>query len=112
MGMIWAQPVSQKADNDLKLSPKDLFAVHNGGGRWSSDNITFSTEFHTIPLKIRRVWGLLHSKLYVVAKRPPVGVARKVEEVVPAQYHPRHLSAVQNNEVRPKIALFCFKSGR
>ncbi|GBM61338.1 hypothetical protein AVEN_150486-1 [Araneus ventricosus] len=24
-----------------------------------------------IPLKIRRVWGLLHAKSYVVAKRPP-----------------------------------------
>ncbi|GBN11617.1 hypothetical protein AVEN_176267-1 [Araneus ventricosus] len=30
-----------------------------------------------ILLKIRRVWGLLHAKSYVVAKRPPVGVARK-----------------------------------
>ncbi|GBM32620.1 hypothetical protein AVEN_8459-1 [Araneus ventricosus] len=27
-----------------------------------------------IPLKIRRVWGLLHVKSYVVAKRSPVGV--------------------------------------
>ncbi|GBN57044.1 hypothetical protein AVEN_44338-1 [Araneus ventricosus] len=33
-----------------------------------------------IPLKIRRVWGLLHAKSYVVAKRPPVGVARKFGE--------------------------------
>ncbi|GBN94595.1 hypothetical protein AVEN_271156-1 [Araneus ventricosus] len=32
-----------------------------------------------IPLKIRRAWGLLHSKSYIVAKRPPVG------EGVPAQ---------------------------
>ncbi|GBM70314.1 hypothetical protein AVEN_102652-1 [Araneus ventricosus] len=38
-----------------------------------------------IPLKIRRVWGLLHAKSYVVDKRPPVGVARKFEEGVPAQ---------------------------
>ncbi|GBM34125.1 hypothetical protein AVEN_155131-1, partial [Araneus ventricosus] len=36
-------------------------------------------------LKIRRVWGLLHAKSYVVAKRPPVGVARKFGEGVPAQ---------------------------
>ncbi|GBM14061.1 hypothetical protein AVEN_209951-1 [Araneus ventricosus] len=30
-----------------------------------------------IPLKIRRVWDLLHAKSCVVAKRPPAGVARK-----------------------------------
>ncbi|GBM17255.1 hypothetical protein AVEN_223794-1 [Araneus ventricosus] len=38
-----------------------------------------------IPLKIRRVWDLLHAKSYVVAKRPPVGVAWKFSEGVPAQ---------------------------
>ncbi|GBN89144.1 hypothetical protein AVEN_182994-1 [Araneus ventricosus] len=38
-----------------------------------------------IPLKIRRAWGLLHAKSYVVAKRPPVGVAWKFGEGVPAQ---------------------------
>ncbi|GBN16284.1 hypothetical protein AVEN_86382-1 [Araneus ventricosus] len=30
-----------------------------------------------IPLKIRRVWGLMQDKSYVVAKRPPVSVAWK-----------------------------------
>ncbi|GBN24100.1 hypothetical protein AVEN_4056-1 [Araneus ventricosus] len=30
-----------------------------------------------IPLKIRCVWGPLHAKSYVVAKRPPAGVAQK-----------------------------------
>ncbi|GBM30663.1 hypothetical protein AVEN_203326-1 [Araneus ventricosus] len=38
-----------------------------------------------IPLKLRRVWGLLHVKSYVAAKRPPVGVAWKFEEGVPVQ---------------------------
>ncbi|GBN05870.1 Aspartyl/asparaginyl beta-hydroxylase [Araneus ventricosus] len=38
-----------------------------------------------IPLKIRRVWGLLHVKSYVVVKRPPVGVAWKFGEGVPAR---------------------------
>ncbi|GBM72179.1 hypothetical protein AVEN_184510-1, partial [Araneus ventricosus] len=33
-----------------------------------------------IPLKIRRVLGLLHVKSYVMAKRPPVGVAWKFGE--------------------------------
>ncbi|GBN92918.1 hypothetical protein AVEN_143447-1 [Araneus ventricosus] len=33
-----------------------------------------------IPLKIRRVCGLLHAKSYVVVKRPPVGVAWKFGE--------------------------------
>ncbi|GBO45458.1 hypothetical protein AVEN_171226-1 [Araneus ventricosus] len=30
-----------------------------------------------LPLKTRRVWGLLHTKSYVVGKRPPVGVAQQ-----------------------------------
>ncbi|GBM30764.1 hypothetical protein AVEN_30585-1 [Araneus ventricosus] len=38
-----------------------------------------------IPLKIRRVWGPFHAKSYVVAKRPPIGVARKFGEGVPVQ---------------------------
>ncbi|GBM78922.1 hypothetical protein AVEN_62280-1, partial [Araneus ventricosus] len=38
-----------------------------------------------IPLTIRRVWGLLHAKSCVVAKRPPVGVAWKLGEGVRAQ---------------------------
>ncbi|GBM97121.1 hypothetical protein AVEN_30394-1 [Araneus ventricosus] len=38
-----------------------------------------------IPLKFRHVWGLLHAKSYVVVKRPPVGVAWKFGEWVPAQ---------------------------
>ncbi|GBN51751.1 hypothetical protein AVEN_55025-1 [Araneus ventricosus] len=32
-----------------------------------------------------RVWGLLHAKSYVVAKCPPIGVAQKFGEGVPAQ---------------------------
>ncbi|GBO00774.1 hypothetical protein AVEN_110770-1 [Araneus ventricosus] len=38
-----------------------------------------------IPLKICRVWGLLHAKSYVVAKRPPAGVAWKLREGAPTQ---------------------------
>ncbi|GBM47235.1 hypothetical protein AVEN_136601-1 [Araneus ventricosus] len=38
-----------------------------------------------IPPMIRRVWGLLHDKAYVVAKRPPVGVAWKFGDEAPAQ---------------------------
>ncbi|GBO29151.1 hypothetical protein AVEN_169859-1 [Araneus ventricosus] len=38
-----------------------------------------------IPTKIRRVWGLLHSKSHVVAKHPLVSVAWKLGEGVPAQ---------------------------
>ncbi|GBL85830.1 hypothetical protein AVEN_63163-1 [Araneus ventricosus] len=36
-------------------------------------------------LETRRVWGLLQDKSYVVAKRPPAGVAWKFGERVPAQ---------------------------
>ncbi|GBM65278.1 hypothetical protein AVEN_193812-1 [Araneus ventricosus] len=53
-----------------------------------------------IPLKIRRVWGLLHAKSYIVAKRPPVGVARKFGEGgCQLRCRPRHLIEVQNYEV-------------
>ncbi|GBL83623.1 Transposable element Tc3 transposase, partial [Araneus ventricosus] len=38
-----------------------------------------------IPLKIRRVWGLLHPKSYVVTKCPPFVGAWKLGEGVPAQ---------------------------
>ncbi|GBN42107.1 hypothetical protein AVEN_146484-1 [Araneus ventricosus] len=38
-----------------------------------------------IPLNICRVWGLLHAKAYVVAKRPPVGVAWMSGDGVAAQ---------------------------
>ncbi|GBN19612.1 Retinal-binding protein [Araneus ventricosus] len=38
-----------------------------------------------IPLKIRRVWGLLHIISYAVVKRPSVGLVRKFGEGVPAQ---------------------------
>ncbi|GBM34457.1 hypothetical protein AVEN_106702-1 [Araneus ventricosus] len=38
-----------------------------------------------ITLKIRRVRGLLHTKSYIVAKRPPFGGVRKFGEGVPAQ---------------------------
>ncbi|GBM80282.1 hypothetical protein AVEN_114741-1 [Araneus ventricosus] len=38
-----------------------------------------------IPLKIRRVSGLLQAKSYLGVKRPPSGVVRKLVEGVPAQ---------------------------
>ncbi|GBM62291.1 hypothetical protein AVEN_113329-1 [Araneus ventricosus] len=54
-----------------------------------------------IPLKIRRVWGLLHAKSYVVVKRPPVGVVRKFGERVAAQVSSSSSDMVQIYEVRP-----------
>ncbi|GBO23477.1 hypothetical protein AVEN_150936-1 [Araneus ventricosus] len=60
-----------------------------------------------IPLKIRRVWGLLHAKSDEVAKRPPVCVVRKFGEGC----RPRHLTMVQNYEVRPKITLVLLQNG-
>ncbi|GBM03722.1 hypothetical protein AVEN_134943-1 [Araneus ventricosus] len=61
----------------------------DAGPRWPSGKVSAlgpeGSRFEPIPLKIRRVWGLLHVKSYVVAKRPPVGVAWKFGEGVPAQ---------------------------
>ncbi|GBO06136.1 hypothetical protein AVEN_163342-1 [Araneus ventricosus] len=54
------------------------------GPLWSSGKADLGTGGsqvrNSIPLKIRRVWGLLHAKSYVVAKRPLVSVARKFGE--------------------------------
>ncbi|GBN90772.1 hypothetical protein AVEN_94199-1 [Araneus ventricosus] len=50
--------------------------------RWPSGKVQVRNP---IPLKIRRVWGLLRAKSYLVAKRPPVGAAWKFGEGVPAQ---------------------------
>ncbi|GBN63787.1 hypothetical protein AVEN_246654-1 [Araneus ventricosus] len=47
-----------------------------------------------------------------MTKRPPVGVAWKFGEGVTDQVRSRHLTAVQNHEVRPKIALLCVASKR
>ncbi|GBO12521.1 hypothetical protein AVEN_106248-1, partial [Araneus ventricosus] len=44
--------------------------------RWPNGKVS-ALAGNPIPLKIRRVWGLLHAKSYAVAKRPPVGVAWK-----------------------------------
>ncbi|GBL81699.1 hypothetical protein AVEN_93477-1 [Araneus ventricosus] len=64
-----------------------------------------------IPLKTHRVWGLLYVKSYLVAKRPPAGVMRKAGEVIQLRRRPRHLIAVQNYKVRPKIAFMLLRNG-
>ncbi|GBM73501.1 hypothetical protein AVEN_74764-1 [Araneus ventricosus] len=64
-------------------------------------------------LKIRRVWGLLQAKSYVGAKRPPVGVAWKFGEGVPAQVSSS--SSDRCSKLRgptPKQPSCCFKTGR
>ncbi|GBM92980.1 hypothetical protein AVEN_190073-1 [Araneus ventricosus] len=55
--------------------------------RWPRGKVSTvgSQAPNPIPPKIRHAWGLLHAKSYVVAKRPPVGVAWKFGEGVPAQ---------------------------
>ncbi|GBL95052.1 hypothetical protein AVEN_188802-1 [Araneus ventricosus] len=54
--------------------------------RWPSGKApTSGPEGRKFLYDIRLVWGLLHAKSYVVAKRPSVGVAQKFGEGVPAQ---------------------------
>ncbi|GBL95937.1 hypothetical protein AVEN_221025-1, partial [Araneus ventricosus] len=57
------------------------------GPLWPTGNLGTggSQVRNPIPLKIRRASGLLHAKSYVVAKHPPVGVAQKFGERVPAR---------------------------
>ncbi|GBO45222.1 hypothetical protein AVEN_39418-1 [Araneus ventricosus] len=58
-----------------------------------------------IPLKICRVWGLLHAKLYVVTKPSRWCGAEVWRGRWQLRRRPRHLTVVQNCEVRSKIAL-------
>ncbi|GBN86453.1 hypothetical protein AVEN_240811-1 [Araneus ventricosus] len=56
------------------------------GPRWPSGRVSaLGPEGFRFEIRIRRAWGLLHAKSYIVAKRPPVGVAWKLGEGVPAQ---------------------------
>ncbi|GBO09099.1 hypothetical protein AVEN_240814-1 [Araneus ventricosus] len=48
---------------------------------------------------------------YIVAKCPPVGVAWKFGEGCRLGSRPRRLTAVQNYEVHPKIALVLLQNG-
>ncbi|GBN27457.1 hypothetical protein AVEN_265328-1 [Araneus ventricosus] len=57
-----------------------------------------------ISLQIIRVLDLLHAKSHAVAKHPPTGE-------VPAKRRPRHPTAVQSHEVRPKTALVYLQNG-
>ncbi|GBN46840.1 hypothetical protein AVEN_269686-1 [Araneus ventricosus] len=67
---------------------------------------------NTISPKASRARGLLHAKSYVVAKRPLSGVVRKFGEKGASRGAVSSSSVVQTYEVRPKIALSCFKMGR
>ncbi|GBM55587.1 hypothetical protein AVEN_74542-1 [Araneus ventricosus] len=73
---------SERSFTNFKLFLKEL--------RWPSGKVSILRHGelqarNPIPLKLRGVWGLLHAKSYVVAKRPPVGVVRKFGEEAPAQ---------------------------
>ncbi|GBO09871.1 hypothetical protein AVEN_69389-1 [Araneus ventricosus] len=56
------------------------------------------------------MYGLLHVKSHLVAKRPPAGMVRKVGEGV-LRCLPRHLTAVKNCEVHPETALMLILNG-
>ncbi|GBL65985.1 hypothetical protein AVEN_172410-1 [Araneus ventricosus] len=70
--------------------------------RWPSGKVSGpgkSQVRNPIPLKIRRLWGMLHVKSYVVFKRRPAGVVRKLREgACRLKCRPRHLTVVQNYE--------------
>ncbi|GBL84321.1 hypothetical protein AVEN_118687-1 [Araneus ventricosus] len=57
--------------------------------------------------------GLLHVKSYVVAKRPPMwsGSLERSASSSVFKCRPRRLTAVQNYEIRPKIALVLLQNG-
>ncbi|GBL61606.1 hypothetical protein AVEN_169454-1, partial [Araneus ventricosus] len=49
--------------------------------------------------------GLVHAKYESWTKRPPAGECGSLETGYQLRRHPRHLTAVQNYEFHPKIAL-------
>ncbi|GBN71811.1 hypothetical protein AVEN_243870-1 [Araneus ventricosus] len=57
------------------------------------------------------MWARCKLKLMSWVKRPPSGVVRKFGEGVHFMSRPRHLTAVQNDEVRPQIALVLLQNG-
>ncbi|GBM93021.1 hypothetical protein AVEN_219835-1 [Araneus ventricosus] len=88
------------------------FFLPIGGPRWPSGRVSALGPEGSKPDSTEDpCMGLLHTQSYVVAKRPPVGVAWKFGEGVPAQCRPRHLTVFQNYEVRPKVALVLLQNG-
>ncbi|GBL89145.1 hypothetical protein AVEN_14400-1 [Araneus ventricosus] len=75
--------------------------------RWPSDKVSDSQPDgfqvrNTISLKIRRVLSLLNVKSYVMANVLPLVWRGSLERGFQLRCCPRHLTVVQNYEVRPK----------
>ncbi|GBL94220.1 hypothetical protein AVEN_163535-2-1, partial [Araneus ventricosus] len=80
------------------------------GGKISAlgpEGYKFETRFH---LRTAVQAGLVHVKS-VGAKSPSTGVVRKFGEGCQLWCPLHHLTAVQNDEVRPKIALVLLRNG-
>ncbi|GFW10940.1 hypothetical protein TNCV_4459151 [Trichonephila clavipes] len=60
-----------------------------------------------VPLKICYVEGLMQIKT-VQARSPPVGVFGNEDKGCQLRYRPRHLTVVQNYEVRVQKPSHCF----
>ncbi|GBL72346.1 hypothetical protein AVEN_115286-1 [Araneus ventricosus] len=113
--ITWKRDCREKSPSE-ELVTNHWFSFVKGP-RWPSGKALASGSGplarNPIPPKIRRVWGPLHAKSYAVAKRPPAGAARKLGGGWRHQPRcpPRHLTVVQNYEVRPKIALVLLQNG-
>ncbi|GBL83396.1 hypothetical protein AVEN_110700-1 [Araneus ventricosus] len=85
--------------------------------RWPSVKVSASGTGgfqvrNPIPLKIRRVWGLLYVKSYVGEQTSSRWCGAEVwRRGCQLRCRPRHLTEVQNYEVRPKIALVLLQNG-
>ncbi|GBO23496.1 hypothetical protein AVEN_80336-1 [Araneus ventricosus] len=64
-----------------------------------------------IPLKIRRVWDLLHVKLYVMANVLTLVCCGSLERRMSSQMSSSSSDRGSNYEVRPKIALVLLQNG-
>ncbi|GBN94757.1 hypothetical protein AVEN_92672-1 [Araneus ventricosus] len=62
-----------------------IFSFIRRGRGGLDPGIRGSQVRNPIPPKFHRALGLLHAKSYAATKRPPVGVARKLEEGAPSQ---------------------------
>ncbi|GBM26083.1 hypothetical protein AVEN_12844-1 [Araneus ventricosus] len=89
--------------------------MKKGGSRWPGGKIsTPGPEVSRLEIRFDRRTAVSAHMVHVKsvrAKCPPVGIVRKFGEGSQLRCRPRHLTAIQNYKVRPKIALVLLQNG-
>ncbi|GBO22529.1 hypothetical protein AVEN_73898-1 [Araneus ventricosus] len=77
----------------------------------SSSNQDVAGEFQVRNLIPLKTWSWCALNLISWFTRPPAGVVWKIGDGASPRCRPRHLTAVQNYEIHPKIVARFFKTG-